>query len=358
MKEDNNKIDMSDEVTDIAEIIDEDDDEAADIIDIADVGDDESADIYDLADEDDDDDDEDAAAYVPRKNSSGRIRRRRRIISNILIVVFFCVFLFCVYKLVSYYIGSLKYRKQQNKVTEAMGGSISSDTLSEDERKLRQNHDVLVFPDEIRHEIVGYVSMYTDEVSNAWKDKYTNLISMNRDCFGYIEVPGTILSLPVMFTPENYQHYIYRNFEDKYEQRGLPFMDVSTQIGKSQNYLVYGHNMNDGTNFGTLREYRKTEYYEEHPYVYFNTPISEGIYQVMFICRSKIYGSEEKVFKYYNYGGPLTEKEFNTYIVEMEKIALYTTGVTAEWGDELLTLSTCDHYTEDGRLVIVCKRIH
>lgn len=291
--------------------------------------------------------------------SKNRARKRRnRLISDALIVLFLLIFLFCLYKISAYYIASSRYQKKQKKVTAAIGGGIADDLVSEDTEALRENHDILVFPDEIRHELIGYVSHFRDEVSDLWKDKYAYLTSQNPDCFGYIEVPGTILSLPVMFTPENYEHYLYRNFEDKYEQRGLPFMDKNTVIGKSQNYLIYGHNMNDGTNFGTLRDYRKKEYYEEHPYVYFNTSVSEGIYQVMYICRTQIYGVNDDVFKYYNYSGPLTESQFNYYVSEMAKLSLYSTGVTAQWGDELLSLSTCDRYVQDGRLVIVCKRIH
>lgn len=284
-------------------------------------------------------------------------KRRKGFIQDVLIVVFGTVFIVCALELLFYYGGSFRYRKSMKKVTGAIGGGIAEDAAQKSEEERRTNHDVVVFPDEAEHELVGYVSRFPDEITDVWKEKYAYLSGFNKDCFGYIEIPGTILSWPVMFTPENYEHYLYRNFSNQYEQRGLPFMDRETKPGLSQNYLMYGHNMNDGMNFGTLRNYLKYSYYEEHPYVYFNTALSEGIYQIMYVCRSRIYGVDEDCFKYYNYAGILSENEFRTYVREMEQIAIYTTGISAEWGDELLTLSTCDHYVEDGRLVIVCKRI-
>ena len=77
----------------------------------------------------------------------------------------------------------------------------------------------------------------------------------------------------------------------------------------------------------------------------------------MYVFRSRIYNEDEIVFKYYQFFDALSEKEFDSNMKEMAAISLYDTGVTASFGDELLTLSTCDSSETDGRFVVVAKRI-
>ncbi|MCR5531520.1 MAG: class B sortase [Lachnospiraceae bacterium] len=283
-------------------------------------------------------------------------KRQKNFILDFMTLICGAVFLVCVIELSFYYVGSFRYKKSMNELSDAIGGGIAVDaqkkTVSSPE-----NRDVLVFPDEEAHELIGYVSRFDDEVSVTWREKYAYLTEFNHDCIGYLEIPDTLLSGPVMFTPEWYDKYLWKNFSGQYEHRGLPFLDAATQIGKSQNYIIYGHNMNDGMNFGSLPGYLKKSYCEEHPYVYFNTAVSEGVYQVMYVSRSRVFKVNEEGFRFYQYGGVLSENQFNTYLREMARLSLYSTGVTAEWGDELISLVTCDHYVEDGRLVIVCKRV-
>ena len=77
----------------------------------------------------------------------------------------------------------------------------------------------------------------------------------------------------------------------------------------------------------------------------------------MYVFRSKIYNEDEIVFKYYQFLDAASEKEFTSNMQEMAAISLYDTGVTASYGDELLTLSTCDNSETDGRFVVVAKKI-
>ncbi|MBO4695671.1 MAG: class B sortase [Lachnospiraceae bacterium] len=282
--------------------------------------------------------------------------KRKNLIYTILLVVFAGIFLYSAYQLGSYYLQGRRYRKNMKQLSEEIGGGIAEST-KELEESLRVNRDRLVFPDEKEHELVAYVSNFTEEVPDQWREQYSVLVSKNRDCIGYIEIPDTILSYPVMFTPSRYDYYLDRGFEKKYDARGVPFMDAATKIGLSRNYIIYGHDMRDGTSFGLLRDFKKKEFAEAHPYVYFNTSVSAGVYQLMYVCRSKIYAKDADVFKYYKYGGVLSEEQFNTYVKEMRARALFVSGVEAQWGDELLSLSTCDHYVEDGRLILVYKRI-
>ena len=186
---------------------------------------------------------------------------------------------------------------------------------------------------------------------------YAELAAMNEDLFGWVTVDGTVLDYPVMFTPKSPEYYLRRGFNKKYSYSGVPFMDAKCPPD-GNHYLIYGHNMKNQTMFGTLPSYLKKSYYEEHPVIRFDTLNEEREYQVMAVFRSRAYAKGEKgVFRYYAYANLSDPNRFAEYVENCLKASAYKTGVTAEFGDELITLSTCDYYTDNGRLVVVAKRI-
>lgn len=109
--------------------------------------------------------------------------------------------------------------------------------------------------------------------------------------------------------------------------------------------------------FGQLTKYSSEDFYKKHKLIQFDTIYERGSYEVMYVFRSKIYEENEIVFKYYQFVDAASEAEFDSNMREMAEMSLYDTGVTASYGDELLTLSTCDYYTDYGRFVVVAKRV-
>lgn len=109
--------------------------------------------------------------------------------------------------------------------------------------------------------------------------------------------------------------------------------------------------------FGQLNKYSDEKFFENHRYIQFDTIYEKGTYEVMYVFRSEVYKENEIVFKYYQFIDAVSEVEFDSNMREMAAMSLYDTGVTAEYGDELLTLSTCDYFTNNGRFVVVAKRI-
>lgn len=91
----------------------------------------------------------------------------------------------------------------------------------------------------------------------------------------------------------------------------------------SDNIIIYGHHMNDGSMFAGLMKFKDKSFWEKHKTVSFDT---------------------------------LTDRQ--TYVEKCKKLSLYETGVTAEYGDKLLTLSTCEYSRTNGRLVVVAKLIN
>ncbi len=187
--------------------------------------------------------------------------------------------------------------------------------------------------------------------------QFQQLQAQNNDIKAWIQIEGTKVNYPVMQTPEEPEFYLHRNLHKEEESRGLPFLDAESDLEKSKNYLVYGHNMRDGTAFAGLLGYLDQSFFEKHRMIRFDTQYGAGNYQVIAVFRSRIYTTDSKKFKYYQYENIETQDDFNTYINHVKKLEDYETGVGASYGDQLLTLSTCYEYVKDGRLVIVAKKV-
>lgn len=188
-------------------------------------------------------------------------------------------------------------------------------------------------------------------------DEYKALYNKNNNLIGWLKIDDTIIDYPVMQTKDN-EYYLDHNLNQEYDKNGSLFLDKDCDILKpSTNFIIYGHHMKSGKMFGSLKEYKSEKYYQKHKYIQFDTIYEKGIYEVMYVFHSKIYYEDEIVFKYYQFIDALSEQEFYSNMEEMKKMSIYDTGVQAEYGDQLLTLSTCDYGEDDARFVIVAKRI-
>ena len=187
--------------------------------------------------------------------------------------------------------------------------------------------------------------------------KYRKLFKKNGDMIGWITVKGTKIDYPVMQTPKDNEYYLHRNFDREYDVNGLPFLDAQCDVEDDEsNLMVYGHHMKSGLMFKHLMDFESESFYKNHKTVYLDTLFDEREYEVVSAFRSQIYKEDTDAFKYYEYIGPLTEKRFNTYVKNVKKRSLYDTGITPEYGDQLLTMVTCAYHTEEGRFVVVARR--
>ena len=206
--------------------------------------------------------------------------------------------------------------------------------------------------------VSGIVAETEEEViTREVLPEYRSLYQKNRSLIGWVSIPDTKIDYPVMQSV-NEDYYLDHNFEQKKDRNGSIFMDAQCNAAApSANLIIYGHNMKSGDMFGTLSLYEKEEFYKEHKKIKFDTIYEKGTYEIVFAFRSRLYSEEEIVFKYYQFIDVATEEEFYSNMNEMAKMSKYDTGVRAEFGDELLTLSTCDYQDENGRFVIVARRI-
>ena len=180
----------------------------------------------------------------------------------------------------------------------------------------------------------------------------------NEEIIGYLEIEGTNINYPVCQSTDN-DYYIRHNYKKEYSKDGAIFLDKDYDWNiPSSNLLLYGHNNKNGTMFQSLLEYAKEDFYKEHTKIRFTTNKEDSIYEIISVFYSRVYyKSEQNVFRYYYFVNAENEEEYNEFVNNAKKSSIYNIETTAKYSDQLLTLSTCEYSQEDGRFVVVAKKL-
>lgn len=204
----------------------------------------------------------------------------------------------------------------------------------------------------------GYTINYTDDKKTAEVlPEFKEMLAVNSKLIGWVSIEGTNIDYPVAQTVDN-SYYLDHDLNQNYDRNGTIFLDTNCDVLKpSTNFILYGHHMQSGNMFGNLGKFENKDYWEKHKYITFDTIYEYGTWEIMYVFRSHVYNETEVAFKYYQFYDAYSEIEFDSYMQEMAAVSLYDTGVTAEYGDRLLTLSTCDYQEKNGRFVVVAKKI-
>lgn len=187
--------------------------------------------------------------------------------------------------------------------------------------------------------------------------KFAALRDQNSDFIGWISIEDTKLDFPVMYAPNNKDFYLRHDFNKEYSIYGVPYLDEKTTLGandQSENLIIYGHNMKTGTIFGCLTGYKQAGYYEEHPYIQFDTVYGDGTYQVFAAFSIDVVADTSFVYNQYV---DMDEATYNEYVDEVIARSDVDTGIRPTYGEQLLTLSTCEYSTDNGRYVVVARRV-
>lgn len=186
-------------------------------------------------------------------------------------------------------------------------------------------------------------------------DKYAAVYEQNSDFIGWISIEDTKINYPVMQTPGNKDFYLKHAFDKSYSEYGVPYMQENCKLGLSDNCIIYGHHMQDGSMFADLCKYESEDFYKEHKIIHFDTLAGFGEYEIVCVFKTAAYSADG--FKYYHFVDAADAAEFNSFLSSCQSLALYDTGVGAEYGDKLITLSTCEYSRSNGRMVIVTRLV-
>lgn len=286
---------------------------------------------------------------VNSKNSKGRKKKKtaKDRILDILLVFFILVFLGS-----GGYLGYYYYmiHKGQSRAEE-----LSDMVTADDEFESEEYYYATAGDAEAGKPAVA---MFTEIDGKMILTKYSKLYEMNKDMVGWLYIPGTLISYPVMHTPWDEEYYLRLSFDKEYSMSGTLFVSKYSDVVKpTDNVVIYGHNMKAGTMFHALLEYENEDFYKEHKTVIFNTIYGNAEYEVIAAFKTNIKEVDDTGFKYYQFFDAATPEEFNDYVMNCKSLTPYNIPTTASYGDKLITLSTCSYHTDEGRYVVVAKRV-
>lgn len=235
-------------------------------------------------------------------------------------------------------------------------------TMKKDENDIRILQNVM--NTEIEEEVNN--TLQIDENENIVKNNQevnTNLAKVENlkklqaeypDIVAWLEIENSSINYPVLQGKDN-DYYLYKNYKGVYSRNGSIFLDYRYDFSKeNQNFFVYGHNNNDQMMFNELIKYSEEEYYKSHENISLITNQTVEQYEIVAVFKSEIFNKDvNNVFKYYKYLEFETEEKFDEYINNCKEKSLCKIDKNAEYGDKILTLSTCEYSKPNGRFVVV-----
>lgn len=186
--------------------------------------------------------------------------------------------------------------------------------------------------------------------------EYAPLYEENSDFAGWLHIDNTGIDYPVMFTPDEPEYYLRRAFDQTSSQSGTPFISEGC-TPDSDFYIIYGHNMKNDTMFGTLDYYAKKAFWGENPQFSFTTVTEQREYEVFAALKTRVLYQDETGYRYYFQVGDLTEEAFDELVRWFQQNALYDTGITPAYGEQIVVLSTCSYHEDNGRFLIAARRM-
>ena len=196
----------------------------------------------------------------------------------------------------------------------------------------------------------------TEEHMVMMLSKYVPLYMENPDLCGWLQIPDTEIDYPVMHRDGDNDFYLGHNFYGEDDVNGLLVLDKRCpKDGSGSHLLIHGHNMKSGFMFGGLKNYKSEEYCRKHPLIYYDTLTEPRIYRIFSVFQSSTNLADQGDFHYYDYIDIESQEDFDAYVSAVRQQSLYEIDAEVQYGDRLITLSTCDYAKDNGRLVIVGK---
>ena len=177
----------------------------------------------------------------------------------------------------------------------------------------------------------------------------------NENFAGWLYVDGTNLEYPIMQGPDN-KFYLSHDMDGVYDKYGMLILDENCNIGyKCPQLVIYGHNVNSGKLFGELLFYKEEAYCDYHPEICFDTLYGRGTYKVFAAFTTTVAEAESgaKMFSTWDFADKDT---YDNYINWAKGKSLYARDYTPKFGDDILSLVTCEHSDDEGRFVVLAAR--
>jgi sortase B len=193
-----------------------------------------------------------------------------------------------------------------------------------------------------------------DAPGDPYISRWKKLYAKNPDFVACLKVPGTKVDYPVLQRKGSPEYYLPRDFKGKNSTAGTPFLAGVCDIEKpSDNLILYGHHMRSGAMFATLTRFTDKAFYEKHSEILLLTEGGLKKYEVVCAFKTQVGAGGGPEFRYYEKADFSDEADLGSFMKSAKDRQYYETGVTAVYMDKLITLSTCEYTSRNGRLVVL-----
>lgn len=179
------------------------------------------------------------------------------------------------------------------------------------------------------------------------KNRIGKLKEENGECIGWVSISGTGIDYPLMHSPAEPEKYLSKNFYGQKSASGVPFLDARCDLQNSDNLIIYGHRMKNGTMFSILKKYRKQSFWKEHPSVTVEFEDGKHSFFVFAVMTT------DKLDTWYRFVRYLNEDEYDLMMQYAKNHSLYDTGAVPQYGTRLVSLSSCYGSGKDGRIIVI-----
>lgn len=285
---------------------------------------------------------------------------KRKHLYNIIIVILAAIFLFSAVQLGIYIVESVQAKNEYDRLNEMMSSNrptrpVATEPAETTTRPVETVPVETTEPAPTEPQFVTVTNPKTGETMEILPE-FGELYKINPDLVGWIEIPGTEISYPVVQRKETTDYYLRRDFYGEHATHGCIYVREQCDVFEpTDNITIYGHRMRDGSMFAGLLQYKKEAYWQEHQTIYFDNLFERNTYEIVAVFRTTATLGEG--FRYHIFVDAENAEEFDEFVAKCKELAYYDTGVEAVYGDELITLSTCDYTITNGRFVVVAKRV-
>ena len=270
--------------------------------------------------------------------------KAKNIILILLAVICVAVLLYSLYQGLVIYIP----QKQEQQRFDELRQIVS-------QKKKKKNDSSKPAEAETKSSSVESSSVESSSVEEKKISAFSELMKTNADFRGWLKIKDMVIDYPVVkSSDDDPEFYLHRDIDKNYSFSGTPFIGAGADEN-SDALVIYAHNMNNGTMFGTLDYYADKGWAEQHPYINFDTANENRLYRVFAAFQTTI-GSENE-FKYNERAGKLSDEEYKAFVNDIKDASvMYTSDIPAK-KTQIIMLSTCSYHAENGRFVVAAYRV-
>ena len=272
----------------------------------------------------------------------------KKTLSILIVVALAAVFAVSAFMVGKYFVNS----KQNSNINDELAQMVDKPQTEPTAAEPSQEEQTTEPPQETESQDESQAKPQHHEILPDYRDVYIR----NGDMVGWIKIEGTKVNYPVMQTKERPNYYLKRDFDGNSSDWGCIYVREECDVNKpSDNVTLYGHNMVDCSMFGDLKNYANKQFWEEHKEIFFDTIHEYHVYEIFSVFKTS--ANEGEGFAYHQMEDAADEKEFNDFVAACKKLSFYDTGITPQYGDKLICLSTCEYTLDNGRFVVAARRI-